>query len=140
MSIPKNKHSITVEEVMLKPNEVPVAHSDDYLKTVLEKMCDMQLGIACVVDDKFKLLGVITDGDIRRQLLIHQKPFSAFFIDDAIDHAFLNPTTIGVNEKLVDAVNLMKAKRIWDLPVTTGDGLLVGLLHLHPAVERLLSN
>jgi CBS domain-containing protein len=67
-----------------------------------------------------------------------QKPFSAFFVDDALDHAILSPMTTKPGDTLVHAVDVMEQKQIWDLPVVDDKGLLVGLLHLHPAVQALL--
>ena len=40
--------------------------------------------------------------------------------------------------KLVDAVKLMGKKQIWDLPVTDSNNKLIGLLHLHAAISKLL--
>jgi arabinose-5-phosphate isomerase len=97
-----------------------------------------RLGIACVVDNNAKLLGILTDGDIRRKLLKVQKPFSAFFIDDALVHAIRTPVTILPTDTLMRAVELMGKKQIWDLPVVNEDGKLVGLLHLHPVIQALL--
>ena len=101
-------------------------------------MCQTHLGIACIIDDNFKLLGILTDGDIRRKLLKVQKPFSAFFVDDALEHAIQSPVKISPNDTLIRAVELMESKQIWDLPVVENDGKLVGLLHLHPAIQILL--
>ena len=67
-----------------------------------------------------------------------QKPFSAFFVDDAIDHAIKNPATSKTSDTLSDAVQVMKQLQVWDLPVVDDHGMLIGLLHLHPAVEALL--
>ena len=85
-----------------------------------------------------KLLGILTDGDIRRKLLKVQKPFSAFFVDDALEHAIRSPLTIQPGDTLVHAIDLMGEKQIWDLPVVNDQGILIGLLHLHPAVKALL--
>jgi arabinose-5-phosphate isomerase len=84
------------------------------------------------------LLGILTDGDIRRKLLKVQKPFSAFLIDDALDHAIRHPIVIHPDKTLVYAVELMDQKQVWDLPVVNNEGVLLGLLHLHPAVQALL--
>jgi arabinose-5-phosphate isomerase len=67
-----------------------------------------------------------------------QKPFSAFFVDDALVHAIKSPVTIQPTDTLVQAVALMGKKQIWDLPVVDEQGTLVGLLHLHPAIQALL--
>ena len=107
-------------------------------KEALEEMGRSRLGIVCIVNLEQKLLGILTDGDIRRKLLKVQKPFSAFFVDDALDHAIREPLTIRPDDTLVHAVELMEQKQIWDLPVVREDGTLAGLLHLHRAVQALL--
>jgi DeoR family transcriptional regulator, catabolite repression regulator len=127
-----------VNDVMMQMDKFPVLKESVILKEALEKMGQSRLGIACIVGDDSKLLGVLTDGDIRRKLLKVQKPVSAFFVDDALDHAIQSPLTIEPSDSLRDAVDLMGKKQVWDLPVVNAQGTLVGLLHLHPAVEALL--
>jgi CBS domain-containing protein len=138
MSIQENE-GILVNDVMMDLNRVPIIQENAILKKALEEMGLINLGIVCIVDSKFKLLGILTDGDIRRKLLSVQKPFSAFFVDDALDHSIRNPLTIGPSETLLHAVNVMGGKKIWDLPVVDSDGVLMGLLHLHPVVKKLLN-
>ena len=93
----------------------------------------------CIVNTENTLVGLITDGDLRRKLLKVQKPFSAFFVDDALLHSNRKPITCSPKDDLKKIVNLMGLKQIWDLPVIDEDKKLVGLLHLHPAVKKLLN-
>lgn len=137
MSIQKN--NMLVSDVMIALNKVPVVQENEILKSALEEMGRTRLGIVCVVNLENKLLGILTDGDIRRKLLKVQKPFSAFFVDDALEHSILSPVTTKPNDTLLHAVELMEHKQIWDLPVVDDRGILVGLLHLHPAVKALLN-
>lgn len=137
MSIHKSK-PLLVSDVMLPIGQFPVVNDQVIFKEALEEMGCSRLGIACVVDLDNSLLGVLTDGDIRRKLLKVQKPFSALLVDDAIDHAILSPFTITPGETLADAVSFMGVKQVWDLPVVTSDRELVGLLHLHPAIKALI--
>ena len=138
MSTQKNK-SMLVSDVMMSLDRVPAIKEKVILKEALEEMGRTRLGIACIVNGDNKLLGILTDGDIRRKLLKVQKPFSAFFVDDALDHAIRAPMTIKPADTLLNAVNVMEQKQIWDLPVVDDKGTLVGLLHLHPAVQALLN-
>ena len=133
MSIQNKK----VSDVMLDIGSFPIVNDSTILKEALEKMDDFRLGIACVIDHNSQLLGIITDGDIRRKLLAVQKPLAAFFIDDAINQAIKNPVTTSSEINLVDAVSLMEEKQVWDLPVVD-NSKLVGLLHLHSAAKALL--
>jgi CBS domain-containing protein len=137
MSIKKNE-SMRVSQVMLPPDRFPVIGEREILKEALEAMGRSRLGLACIVNSNGKLLGILTDGDIRRKLLKVQKPFSAFFVDDVLIHAIKSPVTIQPTDTLVQAVALMGKKQIWDLPVVDAQGTLVGLLHLHPAIQALL--
>jgi CBS domain-containing protein len=127
-----------VRDVMLPLGRFPVVPPSKFLKQAMEDMGRARLGIICIVTDDGTLAGILTDGDIRRQLLTMQKPFSAFFSDDVIDHAVRSPTTVRDDASLIDAVDVMEKKEIWDLPVLGTNGKLVGLLHLHPVVQALL--
>ncbi len=139
MSTQKNK-AMLVSDVMMGLDRVPAIKENVILKEALEAMGRTRLGIACIVNGDNKLLGILTDGDIRRKLLKVQKPFPSFFADDALDHAIRSPVTTQPGETLVHAVDVMENKQIWDLPVVNENGTLVGLLHLHPAVQALLQS
>ena len=110
------------------------------LKPALEEMGRARLGIVCIAAADGMLAGIITDGDIRRQLLTIQKPFSSFFSDDVIDHAVTSPVTVSEDSSLRAAIDLMETKQVWDLPVVDRTGKLSGLLHLHPVVQMLLAD
>jgi CBS domain-containing protein len=132
------KNDMLVRDVMLSLDRFPVIGKRALLKEALDEMNRHRLGIACIVGENNQLLGILTDGDIRRMLLKVQKPFSAFFADDAVEHAIISPLQVGPADTLLQAVRLMDDKRVWDLPVMDEHGTLAGLLHLHPAVEALL--
>ena len=131
-------NNLTIAAVMMPIGAFPVVTEQTILKEALEEMDNFHLGVACVVSNESNLLGILTDGDIRRKLLSVQKPLSAFFIDDAMEHAIVNPIVISPSHSLYEAVVLMDNKRVWDLPVVDNNKL-VGLLHLHPVVDALLS-
>jgi arabinose-5-phosphate isomerase len=137
MSI-RRSETLRVSDVMLPLDRFPVIDRTTILKEALEVMGRFHLGIACVVGKEKELLGILTDGDIRRKLLKVQKPLSALFVDDALDHSIRSPVTIAPSDSLRQAVEVMGVKRIWDLPVCGPHGVLVGLLHLHPAIQALL--
>ena len=133
-----NNNKILVSDVMITPDKFPVIKKTTLLKEALEEMGKHGLGTICIVDDKNKLYGILTDGDIRRKLLTVQKPFSAFFVDDASLHSITKPVCCKANDLLFKAVTIMGEKKVWDLPVIDKDKKLLGLLHLHPAAKALL--
>ena len=130
---------IKIMDVLLSPDRVPMVQQTTLLKQVLEEMNKFRLGVACIVDDDEKLIGIFTDGDIRRLLLKSQKPFAALFVDDIIQHANTSPATISGNASLQEGIILMEEKEIWDLPVVSENGsTFLGLLHLHPAIKAVM--
>ena len=137
MSI-QNNNDMLVSEVMMPLERCPLIGERTILKEALEVMGQSRLGIACIVGEHNLLLGIVTDGDIRRKLLKVQKPVSALFVDDALVHSIRTPTTIKPDVSLKEAIVLMGLKQVWDLPVVDDTNNLVGLLHLHPAIEALL--
>lgn len=132
------KNPVLNQDVMLPLDRFPVVKPHMFLKEVLEIMTERAFGIACVVDDEGKLLGIFTDGDMRRLTLRQQKPWSALFVDDIMVHANHTPRTVTTDMPLVEGVRMMEEKHIWDLPVVGVDGKLLGLLHLHQAIKHLL--
>ena len=138
MSIQPDK--FTVADVMIKADGVPQTAPTTLLKEALEEMDAKRLGIICIVDNERQLCGLITDGDIRRMLTRVQKPFAALMSDDVINHAITNPTTVTKDMSLREAVAIMGQKQVWDLPVVSNDGILEGLLHLHPAIKILMKD
>lgn len=129
---------LKVADVLLAPDCIPVVSPTTLFKQTLEAMNRFRLGIACIVEEDGRLVGIFTDGDIRRMLLKDQKPFPALFADDAIVHAHKQFTSVTPDMPVADAVRVMEDKQIWDLPVVDDQGFLRGLLHLHPAIKALL--
>jgi CBS domain-containing protein len=128
-----------VKNVMIALDKFPVISENLFFKEAIDEMSFKKIGIACIIDKNFHLKGILTDGDIRRKLLKAQKPLSALFIDDCIDHAIVNPIVTSPEESLKEAINIMELHQVWDLPVVDEQGKLIGLLHLHPAVQALLN-
>lgn len=128
-----------VESVMLSPDQIPIVSDTEIVKVALQSMTIHRLGMACIVNPYGILKAVLTDGDVRRMLLTVHKPAAALLSDDALRYATTQVITVRPESSLGEAVTIMGEKRIWDLPVTEGDGRLLGALHLHPAVARLLA-
>ncbi|MGZ4859524.1 MAG: CBS domain-containing protein, partial [Candidatus Angelobacter sp.] len=90
------------------------------------EMSSKGLGITTVVEDN-KLLGVISDGDLRRLLEKRRDVFNM----TAGDCVTANPKTIRPEEFAMTALNIMEQKKITSLVVTQEDGTVEGIIHLH---------
>jgi len=121
---------IQVKEVMHSGTEVAWVGSDAGLKEVVIEISRRRLGAACVVSPNGALLGLITDGDVRRAFERHDdiRPLSAR------DVMTKSPTTIGPDALIHDALCLMEDRpsQISVLPVVDSKtGLCLGLIRLH---------
>ncbi len=131
-------NDLSVGEVMIKNGFFPTVNKNELLRETIEQMNKYGLGIACIVDSKNKLKGILTDGDIRRLILKVQKPMAAVFVDDAYNYSTRKFSKVHPNTPLRNAILLMEELRIWDLPVLDENDSLKGLLHLHPALKFIL--
>jgi CBS domain-containing protein len=121
----------TVSEKMLPLGKFPVLSAKDTLKKALDEMTKHRLGIACFTNESNELLGILTDGDLRRLLLTRQNPLPALLVTPAIEFGHLSPTSIQGEQSLIEAAAVMHDKQIWDLPVVDSSKKLLGLIHRH---------
>lgn len=112
-------------------NEKPKVLPTQSLKDVIMEMTQKRLGVTAVIDESNQLLGIITDGDLRRMLK------NDINIDKAkaADIMTKNPKTIAPDELAVTALDLLRKKEITQLAVTE-NGLYLGIIHLHDLVKE----
>jgi arabinose-5-phosphate isomerase len=111
-------------------NEKPEVSADASITKVIVEMTEKRLGATAVTDNK-KLLGIITDGDLRRML----EKGIAFEKITAKDIMSVNPKSIEADELAVDALDIMRKQNISQL-VVLQNGLYAGLLHLHDLIRE----
>lgn len=131
MFIKNNQFKKKVKNLILGYSKSAIVNEKTILKETLEKMIYFKIGIACIVNKKKTLIGVITDGDLRRKLLTNQKPWFALLNDDVIDHCTKKIITIRANDSIEKAINVIVKNKIWDLPVLDKNNKFLGILHLH---------
>ncbi len=119
-----------VSDLYLK-NEKPQVTATQSLKEVIVEISAKRLGVTAVVDAKNKLLGIITDGDLRRML---EKNISIEKIT-AAKVMTKKPKTIGADELAVTALDMMRKKSITQLAVTD-NGKYLGFIHLHDLIRE----
>jgi arabinose-5-phosphate isomerase len=122
------KRLLRVERLMHTGDEVPVVRSTASMAEVVEVVTRKKLGMTCVVDEDDRLVGVITDGDLRRML---QKHGDATLRKTAADGMTRNPQVISKDELATKALNILEAKKITSLVVKSEDGKVEGIIHLH---------
>ena len=121
---------LKVSNVMHKPPKVACVKMETPMKEVVIKMTEFPLGAACVINDQ-KLVGLITDGDLRREL----KEDDNILSKNAQSIMSKNPTTISPNISLGESLQIMEKREpspISLLPVVSPENsLFLGLIRLH---------
>lgn len=112
-------------------NEKPVVLPTQSLKDVIMEMTQRRLGVTAVADETGLLLGIITDGDLRR-MLNKNIPIDQV---EAVDIMTKNPKTIGPEELAVTALDILRKNEITQLAVTD-NGLYLGIIHLHDLIKE----
>jgi arabinose-5-phosphate isomerase len=112
-------------------NEKPAVLSGKSLKEVIVEMTRKRLGITAVVDDNGKMLGIITDGDLRR-MLENNIAIDSVTADDIMTP---NPKSIAPGEMAVDALDMLRTHEITQLAVTE-NGQYLGIIHLHDLIRE----
>jgi arabinose-5-phosphate isomerase len=112
-------------------HEVPKVKATTPLKEVILEISSKRLGCTAVVDDQDHLLGIITDGDLRRML---QQDIDIRGVK-AADIMTRSPKTIALDEFAVKALHVMQEKSITQLVVTDNDKV-AGFVHLHDLLKE----
>ncbi len=121
------KRLASVRQLMHTGDAVPRVTPATPMKDVIYEMSRKKLGMT-TVEKNGRLLGIISDGDLRR-LLERDGPNS--LNKTAADAMNPNPRTISADELAARALSLMEEKKITSLLVVDADGALEGVLHLH---------
>jgi len=116
----------TVSSVMKKDN-LPICSINTSVKDIIHMITDGKCGLVIVTNNK-KILGIITDGDIRRAMETKE---DSFFSLDANDLMSENPKTINVDEKLIKASDVMSSSKINSLLVVNSEKNLVGIIQMY---------
>ncbi len=117
-----------IADVMHAGDEIPTVSEDASLSDVLVEMSRKRLGMTAVVDDDGRLLGLYTDGDLRRTLADPAIDMRSARIVEVMTRS---PVTIGSEALAVEAARLMETHRINALLVVDGDDRVVGALNIH---------
>ena len=111
-------------------NQKPEVSPDTDIKKVIVEISAKMLGVAAVIDQG-NIVGVVTDGDIRR-MLSKTDTIKGLTAKDIMS---VRPKTIDFDSLAIDALNLMEKNKITQLLVTQ-DGKYAGIIHLHNLIQE----
>ena len=122
------KKLLRVEDLMHRGDDIPRVGPTTPMKDVLFEMTRKRLGLTTVVEPDGRLLGLISDGDLRRQMERHGY---GLLDKSAAECMTREPVLVGARELATRALDLMESRRITALLVTDPAGRIEGVLHLH---------
>lgn len=122
---------LKVGDIMHSGAQVPKIKTDALLGDALLEISAKGLGMTIVVDDSDQILGVFTDGDLRRALSNNVDIRTAKIGEHMSTHC----STSTADTLAANALNIMEEKKITALPITDAQHKLVGVLHIHSLLQ-----
>ncbi|MEK6680949.1 MAG: KpsF/GutQ family sugar-phosphate isomerase [Nitrospirota bacterium] len=122
---------LRVSDVMHRGADIPIVTAETSMKDLIFVITSKKLGIAAVVNKNKKLIGVFTDGDLRRSL----ERETDIFKKRAGDVMIKNPKAITADAMAAKAVQIMERYSITALPVVDKRNIIEGIIHLHDLLK-----
>jgi arabinose-5-phosphate isomerase len=122
-----------IDQIMITGARVPLVDLDATLEVVLQEMTEKALGFT-LVGDKLKVAGIVTDGDLRRALLMHKGSVASLKARNIMSHT---PKVIEGDKLALDALDMMERYQITSLIVIDKvTQTFCGVVHLHDLLGR----
>jgi arabinose-5-phosphate isomerase len=117
-----------VESLMHSGDDLPRVSAKAAIPDVIYEMSRKGLGLAAVVDGDNRLLGIVTDGDLRRMMQKRKKDTLDMTAEECMTR---HPVTLARTELAASALRLMEEKKITSILIVDGDRRLEGVVHIH---------
>jgi arabinose-5-phosphate isomerase len=121
-----------VKDIMLTGEAIPIVYKGAGMREAVLEMDRPGLGVTFILEVDHRLVGIITDGDIRR-CIARNENLMDLLVDDVMTS---NPTTATMETPAYDALNIMEHKQITVLPIVDEQNCAVGILHLHDILGK----
>lgn len=120
------KRLLRIEQLMHTGTSMPVVAPDTPMRDVVHEMSSKRMGMTCVIDSGGRLLGVVTDGDLRRHWTVEN-------VHSGTASAVMTRTPVTAPRGLlaVEALRIMEERKITSVVVVDAEGRAEGVLHLH---------
>jgi len=127
----------SIKELMRSGSENPVVSSRSCMRDVIEMMDAKKLGAICVIEEE-RLVGIFTDGDLRRLILKTQDTLPDIFMKKIEKHMTTSPKVISPGKSLQDCLLVMTKNRFWVIPVVGDQNRLLGIVHMQDLITKLI--
>lgn len=123
--------SLKIKEIMIKGDKIPMVHENSSIKDVIFEITSKRLGTTCVVNDKNVLVGIITDGDLRR-LLERTLEIKNLYAKDIMT---VKPKVMKEEYLASFALQQMENYKITTLIIVDDKNHPIGIVHLHDLIN-----
>jgi arabinose-5-phosphate isomerase len=121
------KRLMKAQQLMHAGDQAPIVRATAEMREVIDEITRKKLGMSCVTDDAGRLVGIITDGDLRR----HLADTPNLLAQRAADVMTRNPVTIPHDALAVEVLNTLERRKITSVVVVDGEQRVLGVVHLH---------
>ncbi|MDM8526401.1 KpsF/GutQ family sugar-phosphate isomerase [Desulfococcaceae bacterium HSG8] len=122
----------SVKDIMMTGEVIPCVPEDAMMEEAVREINRPGLGVTFILKSDKTLVGIITDGDIRR-VIAEKKQVFEMTVKDIMTKS---PKTVSPDSPAYDALNIMEEYQITVLPVTDSLGKVIGILHLHDILGK----
>jgi arabinose-5-phosphate isomerase len=129
------KKFLKVKDLMQTGENNPVVKEKDFFRDALYTITEKKLGAVSIVDEKGKITGIITDGDVRRLLQKTKDFLPKLFLTEVKDVMTKNPKIVFPEEFATEALKKMEDHNITVLPVVNKKMEPIGMIHLHTLIK-----
>ncbi|MDP8231729.1 MAG: KpsF/GutQ family sugar-phosphate isomerase [Candidatus Zophobacter franzmannii] len=123
---------LRVKDLMHKGDDLPIVNADTMMYEAISVMTEKKLGCTTVIEENGTMIGIITDGDLRRILQKRKGEIIELLAIELMTH---NPVNVDSEMLAVEALNIMENHNITMLPVVNTKDQPVGLLHMHDLIK-----
>jgi arabinose-5-phosphate isomerase len=122
------KKLLTQVKSVMKKDKLPICSYDTSIKNIIHIMTESKYGLVVVLNNNSSIIGIITDGDIRRAMDNKQQEFFDLIAKDIMS---MNPKKIKFNKKLVVANKMMSENKINSLLVVNNEDKFIGIIQMY---------
>ena len=126
------KRLMRVHQLMHSGDQRPMVSVDTPMAEAMSEMSRKSFGMTCVVESGDRLVGIITDGDLRRHMLAAQQGTTRSILERRAGEVMTrNPVTVTRETLAVEALRLMEERKITSIVVVGAGQMVEGIVHLH---------
>lgn len=126
---------LRVRDLMHTGDEIPVVFENTLIKDAIYEISSKKMGVTAVVNASGKLIGIISDGDLRRWMEKTEKTGENLLSKEAKDIMTKNPKIANMDSLAAEAVSIMERNAITCLIVANAEAVPEGVIHLHDLLK-----